>query len=510
MKFLNPPALVLIVLIGILPTFAANCYVSPSGDDTHDGSFSNPWKHIAYATCGGAYACSCATTNHNPIAAGDTLFIRGGTYLEHGIRMTNTGTSSAWIVIKAFPNEKDTIDCQKINSGFNVGASQTNNYVVIDGLFIKDPLQAGIRIGENHQGNHWIIRNCRFEGLIQSDNSACVFLSSSNNTLIDNCVMIGTDSANLNICGVQIFRGDGSDTIMNCDISHFAEGVFYKHCSLGNAQTVIKNNFIHDNKAHGLWISSDHVTMQNNLVVNNIGGIALWEDAGGTGGSFSSIRHNTVYHSGYSMLISSGGQRDTMSGDHGATHDTVKDCVLYGNNSEMGSLGIWPNPDPAYDSIHSAASDYNCYYNTGISPAKVIREFGQTYTLAAWQAKYPARDIFSVQGQPIFANPSGTLTAIGDFRLLSGNGYRAASDGLDMGANIDSVGPQGGRTLAIRGPAGNGGTTFSRPGRLSRFVILAANRRSPLTVKDQVFDIRGQRLRKDQIRPGEIVISVVR
>jgi hypothetical protein len=510
MKFLHLPAFVLTVLIGMLPTFAANYYVSPSGDDAHNGSFSNPWKHIAFATCGGAYACSCTTINPNPITAGDTLFVRGGTYLEHGIRMANTGTSSAWIVIKAFPNEKDTIDCQKISSGFNVGASQTNNYVVIDGLFIKNPLQAGIRIGENHQGNHWVIRNCRFEGLVQSDNSACVFLSSSINTLIDNCVMIGTDSTNLNICGVQIFRGDGSDTIINCDISHFAEGVFYKHCSLGNGQTVIRNNFIHDNNAHGFWISSDHVTMQNNLVVNNIGGITLWEDAGGTGGSFSSILHNTVYHSGYSMLISSGGQRDTMSGDHGATHDTVRNSVLFGNNSEMGSLGIWPYPDPGYDSIHAAASDYNCYYNTGINPAKVIREFGQTYTLAAWQAKYPAQDMHSIQGLPAFANPSGTLTAIGDFKLLSGNGFRSASDGLDMGANIDSVGTREERTFVIRGSAGNGRTTFSRHGRLTHFVLLAANRRLPLTVKDQIYDIRGQRLQKDQVRPGRIIFAALR
>jgi hypothetical protein len=510
MNFLHLPALVLTVLVGMVPTFAANYYVSPSGDDAHNGSFSNPWKHIAYATCGGAYACSCTTTNPTPLAAGDTLFIRRGTYLEHGIRMANTGTSSAWIVIKAFPNEKDTIDCQKISSGFNVGASQTNNYVVIDGLFIRNPLQAGIRIGENHPGNHWIIRNCRFEGLIQSDNSACVFLSSSNNTLIDNCVMIGTDSTNLNICGVQIFRGDGSDTITNCDISHFAEGVFYKHCSLGNGQTVIKNNFLHDNNAHGLWISSDHAAIRNNLVVNNAGGIAIWQDAGGTGGSFSSILHNTVYHSGYSMLISSGGQRDTMSGDHGATHDTVKNCVLFGNNSEMGSLGIWPNPEPQYDSIHAAVSDYNCYYNTGIYPANVIREFGQTYTLAAWQAKYPARDMHSVQGQPVFANPSGTLTAIGDFKLLSGNGYRAASDGLDMGANIDSVGTIEERTFAIRGSAGNGGGSISRSGKLSYCLIDVANRRSPSTFKEPIFDIRGRRLQANQVRPGGIVISVTR
>lgn len=414
-------------------------YVSPSGVDNGAGTIDHPWKHIAFATCGGSYACSCAKKNSYLLNAGDTLFVRGGTYFEHDIRMKNTGKSNAWIVIKAFQNEKDTIDCQHIASGFNMGTSQTNNYIVLDGLFLKNPWQAGIRIGENFKGDHWIIKNCRFEGLKQADNSACVFLSTSCNTRIDNCVMIGNNTTNFNYCGIQIFRGDGSDTIINCDISHFAEGIFYKHGSLGDKQTLIKNNFIRDNSQHGLWISSDHVTIQNNLVIHNGAGVVFWEDAGGTGGGYSSVLHNTFYNNDYTVEICSRGELNARTGDHGAKHDTIKNNILFGTNSEMGSLAMWPDPDPHYDSIHATISNHNCYYNTGENQVEVIREFGETYTLPQWKARCPKRDSGSINEKPVFAKKSGVLCAIEDFEITGGRAKNGASDGADMGADVSLI-----------------------------------------------------------------------
>ncbi|MGB7569029.1 MAG: right-handed parallel beta-helix repeat-containing protein, partial [Chitinivibrionales bacterium] len=367
------------------------------------------------------------------------------------------------------------------------------------------------RIGENYTGDHWIIKNCRFEGLVQNDNSACVFLSSSNDTRIENCIMIGTDSTNLNYCGIQIFRGNGSDTIQHCNISHFAEGIFYKHCSLGYMQTVIRNNFIHDNNANGLWISSDHVTMQNNLIVNNVtSGISIWEDAGGTGGSNSSVLHNTVYNQRYTMALNWGGQYDTLTKDHGVRNDTLVNNIFYGNNGELGSYCVWAYaPDSAFaDNPPEDSSNYNCYYNTATS--NVMRWQGTTYTLANWKIAHSTLDAHSVQGQPTFANTSGTLTTNQDFRLLSGNGYRAASDGMDMGANIDSVGLQGGLNTSISEPAKNNRKFFSQFGTQAHCLILLETHRMALISGEQVFDIRGQQMRNDQVRPNGMYVSMKR
>ena len=67
MKLFHLPTLMLMILTGTASSYAKNYYVSPSGDDSHDGSISSPWKHIAFATCGGSYACSCTVNNPNRI-----------------------------------------------------------------------------------------------------------------------------------------------------------------------------------------------------------------------------------------------------------------------------------------------------------------------------------------------------------------------------------------------------------------------------------------------------------
>jgi hypothetical protein len=67
---------------------------------------------------------------------------------------------------------------------------------------------------------------------------------------------------------------------------------------------------------------------------------------------------------------------------------------------------------------------------------KVIREFGETYTLFEWKEKYPRRDSGSIQEKPIFANKSGRLNSINDFEITGGRAKGGASDGTDIGANV--------------------------------------------------------------------------
>jgi hypothetical protein len=222
--------------------------------------------------------------------------------------------------------------------------------------------------------------------------------------------------------------------VSNCDVSRVSSGIFYKHTSLGNVQTVIKNNFLHNNAGHAIWMSSDHAVIKNNLIIG--GNIDMWEDAGGTGGSNSSVRHNTVY-GGSGMDINGGGQLGP-NGAPGAIEDTVVNNVFSGYTTEFGQLTIWDYQSP-YNT--NTVSDYNCYYNGASNNA--VREFNTFYALAQWQP-HSSQDAHSVQSQPIFTNATGQLNTISDFKLTSTSaGYRAASDGTDMGANVDLIGPGG-------------------------------------------------------------------
>jgi hypothetical protein len=72
-------------------------YVDPkNGDDSSDGSLSNPWRTV---------------TNSIPkLKPGNTLYLRGGTYLESNIKMNSHGTESEPIVIKNYPGDVPVID----------------------------------------------------------------------------------------------------------------------------------------------------------------------------------------------------------------------------------------------------------------------------------------------------------------------------------------------------------------------------------------------------------------
>ncbi|HEV8304671.1 MAG TPA: Ig-like domain-containing protein [Gemmatimonadales bacterium] len=80
------------------PVVHAGYYVSPNGSSANTGSMSRPWT-LSYAlgTAGGR------------IHAGDTVWVRGGTY-RGGFRSTLTGLSGAPIVVRQYPGEQATVD----------------------------------------------------------------------------------------------------------------------------------------------------------------------------------------------------------------------------------------------------------------------------------------------------------------------------------------------------------------------------------------------------------------
>lgn len=80
----------------IPPVAGATYYVSPAGDDSNLGTITQPWATIQHAA--------------DAMVAGDTVFIRDGTYNEN-IEVTNSGDATqGHIVFSAYPGERPVID----------------------------------------------------------------------------------------------------------------------------------------------------------------------------------------------------------------------------------------------------------------------------------------------------------------------------------------------------------------------------------------------------------------
>jgi hypothetical protein len=435
-------------------TFSEHAFfVSPTGSNSNDGSLANPWKDIGYALCGGSYGCPCVTDNPNVLMAGDTLYLTDGEYTENNLRIENTGTISNPVVIRSYPGIRASINGNNTAKIFKLGENSTpSNGIVFDSIIFHNSLGDCITMGSADTVRNVTIKNCEFYDYFAADNTAGVNVyDRAYNVLIDNCVFRGASTFSVMSCGVQMWRGDGSRTVQNCEMYNNQNGIFYKHSSLNPIyRTLIQNNYIHDNHAYGIMLSSNNAIVKNNLVINNNAGtnasgagISVWESAGGTGGGYSRFEHNTVYGSRDAFLINSGGQICAVTGDYGATHDTLYNNVLINNYSSGYPLAIWPYTTYPTYGPHYTVTDYNNYV-TARSGSIVIREYytGTTdFTLVTWQTKYPLMDANSTIEAPTFANASGNLNTIADFAITGGGGNNAASDGTDMGANIDSVGP---------------------------------------------------------------------
>src|SRR5262249_3348298 len=86
------------------PANAADYFVSSSGSDTDSGSISAPFKTIQ----------KCATV----VAAGESCFIRGGTYRETVIP-SNSGSASNPITYTTYNNEFVTVNGADLVTGWS-------------------------------------------------------------------------------------------------------------------------------------------------------------------------------------------------------------------------------------------------------------------------------------------------------------------------------------------------------------------------------------------------------
>ncbi len=84
------------MLVSVGAVHAATKYVSPSGSDSNSGTQSQPWKTLEHAFA--------------QLSAGDTLYMRGGTYRETGITLSKSGSSGSRITVINFSGETPVVD----------------------------------------------------------------------------------------------------------------------------------------------------------------------------------------------------------------------------------------------------------------------------------------------------------------------------------------------------------------------------------------------------------------
>jgi len=119
-------------------------FVSPNGSDSNPGTVNKPWRTLSHAA--------------ERINAGDTLYIRGGTYHESFI-IYNSGTQTSPIVVTNYSNEEVIID--GMNMTFPAHKSGTplielvGDWITVSNLTVSNSGEYGVTI----EGNHDVLDN---------------------------------------------------------------------------------------------------------------------------------------------------------------------------------------------------------------------------------------------------------------------------------------------------------------------------------------------------------------
>jgi parallel beta-helix repeat protein len=124
-------------LIFLDSAYATTYYVATTGNDLSSGTENAPWKTIQKAA--------------NTLVAGDTVYIRSGTYNERLVPK-NSGTATNYITYTSYPSETAVLDGTGLSIAHYGGIVNlvSNSYLRISGLRMQNSSGVGIYSSASH------------------------------------------------------------------------------------------------------------------------------------------------------------------------------------------------------------------------------------------------------------------------------------------------------------------------------------------------------------------------
>jgi PKD repeat protein len=284
---------ILVFFFGIaLPSLglATSYYVAPNGNNSNPGTESQPWLTVSFGI--------------GHIHAGDTLYIRGGTYKEQ-VCETNSGTAGAPITIAAYPGETPVIDGNNwtIPSGdWSVLFEVLGDYVNVTGIEVRYSNWIGFDISGQH---------CVVSKVYSHHNKEHGLIMYGDYGIVEDSVFCNNCQSNVN--GSRT-RGDWAGGLSA--IPH-------------PSYVTLQRNTIYMNWGEGINIGGDHITVEDNVVYDNYSGQMYPSNA-----TDILIQRNLIYHSDNSAM-NVGGRAGILIGDEAAApvsnNITIINNLFYGN-----------------------------------------------------------------------------------------------------------------------------------------------------------------------------------
>ncbi len=229
-------------------------YVAMNGSDNNPGTEEQPWRTITKAA--------------NTLVAGDTVYVKQGTYNERVIPQ-NSGTPGKYITYAAYSGNNVTIDGTGISIPEWNGLVEIRgkNYIKISGFRIMTSGWVGVFVpkgpsGEaysNYGGSSYITIEKNY---IYNTYSSAVLMQYGNNYIVDsNEIVLGNNAlSNARVeeiisiqNNVDTFEVKNNHIYNSGQPQYGGEGIDAKW-NVSNGK--IYNNHIHDTKSNGIYVDS--------------------------------------------------------------------------------------------------------------------------------------------------------------------------------------------------------------------------------------------------------------
>ena len=285
---------------------AATYYVTTTGSDSNPCSQSRPCRTIAQGM--------------SVLRAGDTLYIREGTYAESIGSSAPVPSGTSWsqaVTIAGYPGE--TVILNGYHAGISLNDGTRVSYVIFDNLII-----------DASGGNGGFFIGC--------DSHHIRFINGEIKNSPDGFLVFGC-GANVEVLDSKIhgafyygFYWFGRDSIFDGNEVYDNGGYAYHIYNTGAnnvSNNIIRNNIIHGNGFNGgngaggvILSSGSNNRVYNNIVYGNYSGIDVDYTHGGTN---NQVSNNTIYS-------------NTSSGIHigaGALNTIVENNTVYQNGIDI-------------------------------------------------------------------------------------------------------------------------------------------------------------------------------
>ncbi len=415
-------------------------YVSSSGNDTTgDGSIGNPWKTIQKAA--------------NTLTAGDTVYIRAGTYPEQVIPL-NSGSAGNYITYAAYPGETVTVDGSSALSSDGIGLFhlEDKSYIKISGLRIINagPYQnnAGFMVDNS---DHIIIEKNYTHNTVSSG----IGVWGGNNIIIDgNEVVLACNDGeqeDITVAGTDTFEIKNNHVHDGGLGTNGGEGIDAKD---GSRNGKIYGNHVHHLNRLGIYIDAwdkhtYNIEVYQNIVhdIDNNDGFTVASEMGGL---LENIKfyNNIAYNNGVAGFNFS---RNGPSSSRPMKDITVINNTFYNNGvSGWGGGIVLDNPDIQNVVIRNNIVSQNATFQIDLEADVPTNQLTIDYNLIEGYRGYvdETRGSNYLEADPKFVNPGV------DFHLQSN------SPAIDAGSATDAPGDDYEGNARPQDGDGNGLTVF--------------------------------------------------